>query len=477
MKNRLFVTLAAILVLVFSLTGCPGNPPEVAPPGAPTATSISNARGVFLVDSGSASRSISKTITGRAVLDTTGSDLGAVDTSGVVESAEFVDADGQPVTVEITRAAQLSARYTLIAYNYAESNATAILDLETGALLVIDHAPDNWTRIFSRGTTAWYVSGGSVFALDLATGTASPLSSEAAVYQSSGSYLLDSTPLGYMLPWDSTTWIYADLVGNVYAIDMQNSASIRAQVITTAGTRKNFGFQYDIPGFLSILPGSSSNAKYAHALYDETTGNCFIVRGREIWDNNPEAVGGAELTGGYVLHLYPVIFDPSAVDVMTFNMSSPIAYAVMTGSSTFTSTYVGAGFLMDTSLLSYGDHTYKASTSTIAAYDTSAVPVSHITPNGTTDGQYVANWVFSGGEVYAGPTDTSTAITLVDFSASTVAVHTLVSDPSITSWTVVGGVLFFTNSSGTYKASIDTTTGTLGVVSVYDGGTVTAVTQ
>jgi hypothetical protein len=66
---------------------------------------------------------------------------------------------------------------------------------------------------------------------------------------------------------------------------------------------------------------------------------------------------------------------------------------------------------------------------------------------------------------------------LLDLSSPVAVVHTLVSDAGITSWSVVGGVLFYTNATGTYKATVNTTTGTLGTVEPYSGGTVQAVTM
>ena len=89
----------------------------------------------------------------------------------------------------------------------------------------------------------------------------------------------------------------------------------------------------------------------------------------------------------------------------------------------------------------------------------------------------VGNWQWSGGNVYAGPA-TQQTIGIVKLNGGTGTATTLVNDSSpIVSWSVVGGVLFYTDAMGTYSATVNTSAGTISTPQTYAGGAVQGVTQ
>ncbi|MBU1080894.1 MAG: hypothetical protein KKB59_10450 [Spirochaetes bacterium] len=494
MKNR----FAFALALILALAGCDTtvmppvepavtppaatNPVEPTPPvvlpGAPKKLVASNLKGLYL-QAAPASRAIVYTspTSARAVVSSSDATLGTVTATGSPQPATFTDADGASVSVSITRAAQLTNAYVLITYSYpitgGTASETATLNLSTGALAIVSAIPSDWGRIFARGEKAWYVSGGSIYRLQLSSGVATVISERAKVYMNSGMGGDLTDTLATKL-WDSNTWIFADLSETVFAFT-GGYQDFRAQAISAGGTIKDFGFQEEAYTLNEWQPTYSVSGG-CHALYDDATGTMYVVRGRPIWDNDPSKVGGFEQTGGYVLHLYKETLNASLDRPLTLSQV-PIAYAELTGSTTAQTMYIGWKYRTGDSILTFGGYSFKVSASAIASFDTGAVPVSHELPDGSTQPYYVSNWSYAGGEVYAGPTDTTDSIALVQMSTGAAAVKTLVSDPGITSWTVVGGLLFYTNATGTYRAAVDTNTGTLGTVEAYAGGAVVAVTQ
>jgi len=411
-------------------------------------------------------------MSGRSVLESAGATLGVITDLGIAETVTFNDAEGLPVEVTVTKTVQLTPNYVLISYTYGDVDATATLDISTGALATVTVIPSSWTRIFARDSTAWYISGGSIYRLDLASGTATMLSDEAKVYSASGSYQTDSIDTGISRGLDPSSWVYADFLGNVYVVAMPGTASIQAQVITSEGVIKNFGIPWITEEFAERL----SNGL---VLIDSDSGSLVLAVGHEIWDNEPGRAGaGLVATGGYSLHLYPITLNPSAEVVISYNMNvNPVDWAYLSDASWLKLTNVGIGYFMDKSVLTNGDSTFRISSTSIGKCNSSDVPVSSV-KNGHDYGYgFVFNWAYSEGNIYAGPTSTDAEVSLLDLSGETAISHDLVSDATISSWSVVGGVLFYTNSVGTYKAAIDTTAGTLGTVELYDGGEVVAVTQ
>ena len=252
---------------------------------------------------------------------------------------------------------------------------------------------------------------------------------------------------------------------------MPGSSSIQAQVVKANGTIANFGAPYVVQDFINKLQNGL-------VLIDGTTGNLYLALGHEIYDNQPGRAGsGLVATGGYSLQLYPVTLNPSASAAISFNLNiDPIAWNLLSGSD-MTYTCFGYNDNIATSFYSNGPDTFYFTPSSISKCDTSAIPVSHIKNGQFISNTYVSNWKNSGGQIYAGPTSSSSLIAMLDLSGSTAIMHTLVNDPTTVSWSVVGGILFYTNSSGTFKATVDITSGSIGPIQPYTGGTVTAVTQ
>lgn len=458
------------LFLVLLLSGCQQSNSGGSKAGAPAKISVSNARGVYLESSSAAAFSRSRSIMGRDVVSSGSAELGAITSDGTAETVTFTDTEGVSVTVAINQAMQLTDKYVLLAYQYNDTEATAILDLEAGTLTSVTVIPSNWSNIFARGTNAWYVSSGTFYRLSLETGTATVLSTEGEVFSWSGNGVTDAIDQNGTLIWGSDTWCYSDAAGNAYAICMPNTGSIRAQVITSAGVKKDFGQNALVENFANQFCAGSM-------LIDQNDYYVYVIQSKMIVDNKP-SWGGPGLTeiGGVALQSFLVSFDPASDKVISYNtFGEATAYCIIPGATVNGfGRFIGFGHWMQSGVMSIGTYSFTYTPTSITCYDTSSIPVSHVNPNGYSN-LSVWNWKYSGGTIYAGPTTSSPTIQMVKFNGSASA-YTLLTDSTITSWSVVGGVLFYTNATGTYKATVNKTAGTIGTVEAY-AGHVEAVTQ
>jgi len=445
-----------LLALACTLSG-PGK-------GAPSRITISGAKGLFLQNSGKA-MNLLRTLQSRAVISATAGTLGAITTAGIPEIATFTDDMGATVDVTVTKALQLTSTFVLLSYTYAGGSKTGILDMTSGNLASLSQVPDNWANIYSRGTSAWYVSAGSIWRTDLTTGAVAELSSGSTTWDTDR-----ATVSGYAA-WSWSTWIYADVAGNAYAIYAENSASMMALCMKADGGAVDFG---DEPAawvfFNAIQKIPTGRAWVNHVAVDLASGLCYLLRGQDIWDGDPLAVGGTTITG-MALKAYAVTFDPedpAVLGVATY----PTAASVMTLYLAPT-TYVGFASALDSSIWSNGTDTFRGAVSAgqiaLEHFDTSTVPAM--------GGENVANWKWSGGHVYAGPASEQ-KIGIIKFSGGSGTCTTLVNDSStISAWDVVGGVLFYTDDTGTYQATVDAEAATISTPQIYAGGPIQAITQ
>jgi len=449
-----------LLGLALTLASCQLG---IGPAGKhPTRAMISGARGLYL-EAGSKSIHVVRSVAGRSVVSATSATLGAISATGIPETASFTDDTGATVDVAITQALQLTDQYVLIAYSYDGGSGTGILDMGSGALANLTQVPDNWPLVFSRGSSAWYVSSGSLWRADLSSGEVTDLSD--------GSYTWTtvSTIAGFS-SWQPAAWIYSDALGNVYAIDDPGGYTMAA-CIPSSGPAVDFGSNPMAYSFSTAFNGSvGTGSAIIHTAYDPATGKLYLLKGDDEWDGNPLAVGGASITG-VVVQAFPVTLTPSG-SVMSI-ATLPTAAAVMNASYVPT-TYVGFASALTSALWTNGMDTVTGAVSggtlSLTHYDTSGVP------SAGSDGA-VTNWQYSGGEVYAGPA-TQQTIGIVKLNGATGSATTLVNDSSpIVSWSVVGGVLFYTDDTGTYSATVNAQAATISTPQVYAGGAVQGITQ
>jgi hypothetical protein len=445
--------------------------------GIPKKLNLTGVSGFFL-SSGTSARSamtVSRScVSGGSVITGTDSVLCCVKATGDAVTAGFVDENNNTVSVSISKVTQLNDNYILLTYSYTPTGgtlttATASLNITTGALETLSVVPDNWERIFSRGTMAWYESGGSLYKSDLSSGTCTAISTGAETYMNMGTSadLIDN---GRTASWTSDIWIFADLNNAVYAFD-GGYQDFRAQAIKSDGTIKNFGFENCSYTFFESLT-------MKNILWDESTGYFYTTRIRAIWDNNILSPGGMYETGGHAIQLYKAELNPDIDRVMTFTFNA-YALAATRMSDDSVSGYCIIGFhnIMSKSIMTYGNRSFCTTPTSIIEYDTSSAPVDHTTSSGS-NRNYVSNWLYSGNAVYAGPNSSTDSVSIMEFSGSTVNIATLLSGDNIVDWTVVGSVLFYTDTSGkTYKACIDTTACTCGTPVYYSDTKVVGITQ
>jgi len=467
MKRILAIIIAAVALAGCAIPGTHGNT------GAPKSASFAGAKGVY-TDSGTTARSV---FGARAVVSSTSTSLGMVTTSGQTSTVTFTDVTGQSVTANVTQAMQLNPTYILLSLAWTDAKSVAQTgtftgNLTTGALSEVSAVPENWPMIWPTATSMYYESGGGIWSADLATGATTELSSGAAVWNTN-----TWTKSATVQPWYSGSWVYADSLGNVYAAGASNSSALQGQLIKHDGSLVDFGGNSSTWNFVQDLPGTSAVSYVGWDLLDTGSSQLYLVIGQDVWNNDPFAVGGSTLTGA-AIKSYPVTFDPESPGVISI-ASVPTSYAMIT-SGVYRTTHVGADSTMQRSILTNGVDTYSVSVTsgavTITAWNTSAVPVSNTFADGSSAGSGgVTNWYYSGGDIYAGPTATTADINQVVLPAG----GGTVSDPpliapsgTITAWSVVGGQIFYTDSSGTWKYDISSST-----KSAYTGTVPQAVTQ
>jgi len=425
--------------------------------GAPAKVRIASPRGLFL-QSG-ASRTVAmrrmRSASGRDIVTATGATLGEITAGGQPQTVDFTDDTGATVQVTITQAAQLTAQYILFTYNYAGGAGTDTLDMSTGALASVQVVPDNWALIYAQGSQAWYESGGGIWSCALATGACAEVSSSGFT----GAHgILSTSPT----PWDLNATILIDNNGTMVATDSLSGGGFQAAAIS-GSTQINIS-QYPLV-YMWATNTLGSRSGTAWNLVDPSTNLMYFVMNDTIYTGTPQ------LATGVALDLYSVTFDltnPQVVSSSGFGTNGGIyiARSVVTN-QTYGEQNVGQTVNMAQTIFSNGPQSWLATASTIASYDTSSVPQI----NG------VSNWIWSGGQVYAGPA-TAQTISLVQLAGSTGTAAPLVTDANtIESWSVVGGVLFYTDATGTYQAAVNTATATLATPTLYAGGPVQAVTQ
>jgi hypothetical protein len=452
----------------------PSPTPTPTAKGAPKKASIAGAKGLFLASTGAAKsiapRKAGRSLSGRDIVASSGASLGAVTAAGVPETASWTDGTGATVNVTITQALQLTPVYVLISYS-GDETGLGVLNMTSGALASVSSVPDNWSNIYALGAQAWYISADSLVRLGLDDGIVSTLSTGSEVWGAniSGG---DNVDQNISTVWPADTWVYADASGNAYAMEMQNTQSYHAVCVTSGGLKIDFGMYYNPMGMLN-------NFLNGKILIDQNTGMLYYIgaTGTSIPDPNH---AGSWVPSGFQQNLFLITFSPSIPGVISYDMANPVAtcivpqYDIMTGFGQAL-THIGFGNIMQSTILTDGVNTYTLTPTSISVFDTSSVPVSYYKPGyGDVGAPFVQNWTWSGGNVFTG---TTTQVGQMKLNGSSATNAVLLNDPSLISWSVVGGDLFYTDGSGTYQAPINTSAGTLGAASAYSGGAVTAVTQ
>jgi hypothetical protein len=387
--------------------------------------------------------------------------LGLVDANGIPQTATFTDENNGAVTVTITKGAQLTDVYVLLAYSYDGGSGIATLNLSTGGLADVLQAPDNWSLIYASGTSSWYASSGGLYRMNLVDGADSLISTGTPAWDTNA--FGGPATQGATTAWGSTTWVYADAAGNAYAINCTNSQNFQAAAVTAAGAQVDFGNNSVAWTFFNSLPGTSLKYQSWTAV-NPSTGAVFLVKGTD------HGAGVRDVS------VFPVTFNPTSPGVLSISdtaVSGPVS------SDVSYMTHVGFGSSLTSSIWSTGANTWTVTdVGSLTAYNTSAVPVS-TELNGSDYGiGAVTNWIYSGSEVYAGPNGSQNTISMVQLEGGgSVANPVLLTDPGITSWTIVGGVLFYTNTSGTFAATVNTAAGTISTPEPYEGGPVQGITQ
>jgi hypothetical protein len=116
--------------------------------------------------------------------------------------------------------------------------------------------------------------------------------------------------------------------------------------------------------------------------------------------------------------------------------------------------------------------TFNAGQPVLTSWATTAVPV----VNNGIIGQ-VLNWQWASGAIFAGPTASVPGVSMATLNADGSVTDPEVVPAAVTSWSVVGGVLFYTAAQGTFSAPVNTATTSIGTATPYTGGVVQAVTN
>lgn len=150
--------MLAIFAVVLLFVGCD----LFGPKGPEKLGSISSGPGSYFVQSGGAAK-------GARALVTSG-DLFRVE-AGSVSAVIFYSDTGSAVQADVTHARQLSAGRLLLGVSYLGEDY-AFISQADGSLASLSPIPEGWTYAREDAGSLYYISGGTLYKADLATGDA-----------------------------------------------------------------------------------------------------------------------------------------------------------------------------------------------------------------------------------------------------------------------------------------------------------------
>jgi hypothetical protein len=381
-RTRTILTALLILALASCTLGGRSTPP-------PASVDLSGAAALYL-QAGPSSRSITAP---------DGAVLMKLLTAGTTGVATFQDAEGQPVTVTITRTLQLSADYLLAELDYGETPLVALVTLATGELRGLPAPVDNWERIRVAGNTAYYVSGGAI--------TRVALDTLSAVDMSQGDRI------------SGNSLVFLDASLNVHTVNITTGSVSPANQVRV--------YYADGSPFLSTGWGSPDGVLFSeNHIEDRASGKLYRVR---------------VTTEGLVAA--PYTLNESGI----FLGTDAVLDASLTSAHERISSATGAAFLED---MIYGDATHAARVEVDSAGDITGLTVRTLTAS-----MYDRPRAYDGSKLYVAYE--SGDVVSVDIAGGAEAV--LTADTGITALEVVAGDIFYSTDSGTYRYSIaeDTT--------------------
>lgn len=111
----------------------------------------------------------------------------------------------------------VNSRYVFIkglGKSSSSSHKNKILDLNDGSLVPLDKWPDNSAKVTSNDTYAFFVSSGSIYAVELSSGKSTLISSQVNMWQ----YDLSGYNNSQTSAWARDSWIFVDSNSNVYGV-------------------------------------------------------------------------------------------------------------------------------------------------------------------------------------------------------------------------------------------------------------------
>lgn len=401
--KKLFLFLAALALAGCNLAGGPGASKP------PTHVAITGAKGLFLQTN--ANKSIHAA--GQATAGS-GTMLMQVTAGATVGPATFTASDGSTVNVNIDAVLQVNASWLLVTYDTGGASLTAAVSMATGAMTPLAQVPNYFAQVRILGSVAYYCSGGTLYRVDVATGSATAIGSGLA-----GNEYLHVTPAGD---------VYA--YGNIVAPPQIYPT---AWVFPAAGGSSKFLNAYGVPT-ADKIGGIFGNLSIVE---DQTTGDMWLM----TW--TPPSITVAKfvfngITGG----------PGTAVQIgTTINGTNGGAIARL-GSQVYFQGSVFVGNWEASTLASDG-----AGGLTVTQWDTSAVPQNDYLVNGQQIAG-VTRYQTDGVSIYSAPCLDSNTVNLVTLpgGGGTAGDPVLVSSSNtITSFAVTGGQVLYTDSTGTYQ--------------------------
>lgn len=154
MKKIVFLSM----IFLLSLFGC-SSPSSSGTSSSPVSLDLSGAGSMFLQYG-------SGTSGGRAAAgDVTELKTVALDSS--IETVDFLDSSESAVSVSVSRAMILNDDYMMLSYEYDGTEVVSVCNRSTGALDEITHIPGDWSMVKVYGDMAYYSSGSDLYRLDL----------------------------------------------------------------------------------------------------------------------------------------------------------------------------------------------------------------------------------------------------------------------------------------------------------------------
>lgn len=243
-------------------------------------------------------------------------------------------------TVTVTSAVQVNSRYiflhNLTTTDMETTTQDYILDITTGNTVSLPFWPSNTKKIASNADHAFFVSGGTIYDITLATGDAVAISSSCLYWTFNPTDGYKSTPGS---SWGSSGIIYISASNQLYLVQVDNISSGCCQ---GRGAR----FTYSNGTWSEDTDFNSTYFKSCPSSFPDQVPGCSLAMTQWILANQDNSA------------LYHIVFSGTTVNVYNYNMDTfsngTLVYTGTVSTSLLQTTYMGYNDSIQGSIMTNG---------------------------------------------------------------------------------------------------------------------------